>query len=134
MTKEEVVEKFVENLEYTIPEESGTYNKFCPNCFYRNGHPLIWCRHCGTKMVVYTQQEIRPTWRSYLERAISLDVAMDRAGSFMFHFTYYENRKGSFKRGDFNFVWYKDSPKCTTPMFAKAICDNITSPNWKKQL
>ncbi len=109
-----------ERLNSEIPIESGTYNKFCPNCFYRNGHPLIWCRRCGTQMVVYSQQLIRPTWRNYILRSLKKDEALLRTREYISFQAFKKIGKINF-----DFIWYKDSKDCTTPKFQDVILAEI---------
>lgn len=109
-----------DRIDSEIPIESGTYNKFCPECFYRNGHPLVWCRRCGAQMVVYTAQPIRPTWRNFILRARQEDEAKMRIREFMFRFGV-NYRSAKTPEINFDFKWCVYDSDCTTPKFMDAI-------------
>ena len=120
MTFEEAITKFEASLDIEIPIESGTYNKFCPKCFYRNGHPIQWCYRCGTEMLVYTEQSVRPSWREFIKRATTQDEKDQRLVEFINAFgAPYSAYKDHWIK--FKFVWWKDSKKCTTPKFITAL-------------
>jgi len=125
MNIQEAIKKYLKLIGRIIPEDHGTYNKFCPTCFYRQGHNMQWCKWCGTKMVVYTEQRVRPEWGAYIMAARTEAERRDRASSFIYHFSSCYNHNGCFKRGEFKFVWYKEDPNCTTPLFCDAIMGHL---------
>ena len=116
----DAVNCFVAALELPVPLESGTYNKFCPACFYRNGHPLVWCSRCGQKMIVYTSQPVRPLWKHYILRANSESEMRLRLREAVFNFGINGERYG-IKKIEYPFAWSELDPDCTTPSFVDAL-------------
>lgn len=123
-TFEQAVSDFLKGIDLEIPPDSGTFNKFCPNCFYRNGHPLVWCRQCGTAMVIYSKQDVRPTWRNYILKAREDWEKESRAKEFIYALGI-PYRQYKDYGVEFNFIWYIKSPDCTTLLFANAILKAI---------
>lgn len=126
MTFEQAVTEYLkpERIDSELTTEYGTYNKFCPNCFYRQGHPLVWCPKCGKAMVFYKSQPIRPTWRNYILRATTEWEVKDRTHSFVYHFSCSNYCIPQLKIA-FPFIWYNQDPHCTTPKFIEAILKAI---------
>ncbi len=86
---DKLLEKYYQ--EYIVPminskinESSGTYNKICTNCLYRNGHNYIWCTQCGQKMVTYSKDThgqitnreyfLRATNEHEMKKRVSLEI------------------------------------------------------------
>jgi len=131
LTFEEALEKYIARLNREIPEESGTYNKFCPNCYYRNGHPLTWCYSCGTKMIVYTEVPVKITWNQYILKAKSVYQMQERLCEFVHRFALISKTWNAQKDNDkvnYPFVWYVKDPKCTTIDFLRGIGGYLRLP------
>jgi len=66
-----------------IPSEWGTCNLICPKCFYRSGHPIIYCSKCGEKYVKFNDTFSKITNLNWIFSALSKDEQISRAGIVM---------------------------------------------------
>jgi hypothetical protein len=82
MENEEIIKEY---LRKPIVTEYGTHNVFCPNCFFREGHPIIWCPTCGTKLIKYTEFKRIVTWVDYILAGLTYGVRLERAASFLYY-------------------------------------------------
>ena len=119
MTFEQAVRVLAKSLDDPISDTWGSYNHFCPSCFYRAGHQTVWCIHCGAKMVVYTSQPVRPTYRQWILHATTQAIQQDRLAYLMCS----HESNGKIK---FPFVWSNEAKHCTTPKFFEALTPLLT--------
>lgn len=127
LTFEEAVQAYILRLDDNIPEESGSYNSFCTQCFYRNGHKLSWCGRCGGKMIPYHEVPVKVTWRQWISKAPESDYQLhDRLTSFIHHYAY----KGPYKI-NFKHIWYYGNENCTTLAFVESLFKHLGIKNRK---
>lgn len=82
----DIITKLLSLVDLNVEEDWGTYNSFCNQCFFREGHRLIWCEKCGNKMVDYLKQPIRITYRQWIMSAITNEEKNSRMCLFIFNF------------------------------------------------
>ncbi len=82
MENEEVIKEY---LKKPIVTEYGTHNVFCPNCFFREGHPVVWCPTCGTKLIKYTDFSRKVTWAEYILAGLTFGIRTERADTFRWY-------------------------------------------------
>ena len=68
----------------------GTYNKFCPRCFYRAGHNIQHCPKCGMLTIIYSK-DTQITWGQYIDKAPSETEKRNRQSLFDFIRNKYES-------------------------------------------
>jgi hypothetical protein len=59
-------------LDDTIKEEYGSFNKICPSCYHREGHALIYCYLCGSKMEKFNPKIHVLTNKQWVSNAVNL--------------------------------------------------------------
>ena len=71
-------------------EDWGTFNRFCPRCFWRGGHNSQYCPECGASTTDYPKEGI--TWAAYIEKAHLPQNKTDRKRGFGFRVNQYGKR------------------------------------------
>lgn len=78
-------------LDTNMQNEWGTYNRFCPRCYARYGHPVVHCKDCGFTTINYKDMPRPITWREWVNHGVTPENKLLRLDIFVYKFLYFKD-------------------------------------------